>query len=323
MADQLHNLTLWAQQQLGDQALTLQPLYGDASRRRYFRVACNDLTYILADATAEKNSLYDFCLIAKALQQHNVHVPAIIAQDLVHGYMLESDFGDRTLLSVLNAQNAENYYQQAFDNLLKMQLCDAIPEQPLPDYDIALLKREWGVFTTWFLEKYHNIVLAEHAQMLDDVLQLLIETFFEQPQVFVHRDYHSRNLMVLDNDELGIIDFQGAKRGPITYDLVSLIKGCYIDWPTADVQQWAVQMQTRMWQQHDFAPVSEAQFLRWFDLTGLQRHLKVLGQFARQSLAEGNDSYMPDMPRVIYYVLPVCARYPELKGLETLLRDIL
>lgn len=324
MASSLQSLTQWAGQQLGDQSVTLQPLYGDASRRRYFRVKSDAKTYILGDASAEITTVPAFVDIAAMLTHQEVIVPKIYATDLVHGYVLEADLGDTTLLSVLNTDNVEQFYKNASDIILKMQSCDLKAHPTLPHYDKTFLQREWMVFTTWFLENYYKVTLADHAPMLERCLQLCYDIFSEQPRVFVHRDFHSRNLMVLDKtDSLAVIDFQGAVQGPITYDIVSLLKGCYIDWPPEQVRQWALQFKEKLWQQSGAPAVSDAQYLRWFDLTGLQRHLKVLGQFCRQALIEKNESYLPDMPRVLSYVMATCKQYPELHELHQLLKGIL
>lgn len=323
MASSLQSLTQWAGQQLGDQSVTLQPLYGDASRRCYFRVKSDAKTYILGDASAEITSVPAFVDIAVMLREQGISVPKIYASDLVHGYVLEDDLGDTTLLSVLNTDNVDPYYHAASSIILKMQTCDLAAHQTLPHYDKTLLQREWTVFTTWFLENYYQVSLTDHTTMLERCVQIFYDIFSEQPQVFVHRDFHSRNLMVTDSCEpLAVIDFQGAVIGPITYDAVSLFKGCYIDWAPEKVQQWALGLKQKMWQQIGAPPVSDAQYLRWFDLTGLQRHLKVLGQFCRQAMAEKNESYLPDMPRVLSYVMSTCEQYPEFHDLHQLLKSI-
>jgi aminoglycoside/choline kinase family phosphotransferase len=310
------------QQQVGNQHVTLQPLYGDASRRCYFRVNFNHKTAIVADASAEKTSVWTFVDVANLLAAQHIIVPKIYAADMMHGYLLEEDFGDQSLLSLLNAENVSEFYQAAFTELLKMQTCADLSKVPLPTYDITLLTREWTIFTSWYLQKYRGIDPDKHQTLLDNLFSIFLDVFNEQPQVFVHRDYHSRNLMALSDHHLGVIDFQGAVTGPITYDLVSLLKDCYIAWPKQQVIDWALQMQGKMWQQQNLPQVSTEQFLRWFDLTGLQRHLKVLGLFARQALANDNARYLADMPRVMNYVGDVCQRYPEFTALLPLLETI-
>ena len=324
MASSLQSLKQWVSQQLSDQGVTLQSLCPDASYRRYFRVKCAGQTYILADASAELSTVPVFIEIAAMLKQQGVIVPEIYASDIKRGYLLEADLGDTTLLSILDANNADSFYKKACEIILKIQAYPLDSHPTLPRYDSALLQREWTVFTTWFLEKYHGVTLADVAPMLTQCRQLFEDIFNEQPQVLVHRDFHSRNIMVLDdNEQLAVIDFQGAVQGPITYDAVSLLKGCYIAWPPEQVLEWALQLKENMFAQGTLPPVSDAQYLRWFELTGLQRHLKVLGQFCRQSLEDANDAYLPDMPRVLNYVLAICGRYPELKDLNQLLKGLL
>lgn len=322
MAQASPSLTQWAGQQLDNQGVTLQSLYGDASHRRYFRLSTAEKSLVLCDASTEKTDIPAFVEVAKYLRQQGLTVPEIYAMDNIHGYLLLSDLGNSTLQTVLTADNVDQYYQVAFDDLLKMQAGTEQAKKIVPKYDTTLLQREWVIFVNWFLTKYRQLDTEQHHEVLNKAYQLLETTFLQQPQVFVHRDYHSRNLMLQPDDTLGILDFQGAKIGPICYDLVSLIKGCYIDWPIAQVEQWALAMQPRLWQQIEAEPVSQQQFLRWLDLTGLQRHLKVLGQFARKMISEKNDSYMPDMPRVLNYVTQVCQRYPELKEFYQLLASL-
>lgn len=324
MADSLQSLKQWVGRQLGDQGVTLQPLCPDASRRRYYRLKNASKSYVVADASAEKTEVPAFVDIAALLAEQRIRVPIIYASDYVHGYFLESDLGDITLLSVLNDENVDELYEIAFAILLKMQAIPADHYKLLPAYNGSFIKREWNVFTNWYLEKYKGVNLTEQQTLLDNMVTLFTDVFSEQPQVFVHRDFHSRNLMVQgEQNRLALIDFQGAVSGPITYDLVSLLKGCYIDWPTEKVRQLALKMQPKLWSLTNLAPVDEATFMRWFDLTGLQRHLKVLGQFARKTLSENNDSYMKDMPRVIKYVRDTCATYEELQPFHQFMSGLL
>jgi len=322
MNSQLQALSQWAQLQLNDPGITLQSLYGDASHRRYYRIQKSSNSLIIVDASAELAEIPVFIGVAKILQQKGLSVPHIYAMDIERGFLLLSDFGDQTLLQQLTGQNVDYYYQQAFDHLLCMQKHDNIEYANLADYDEVLIVREWETFTDWFLQAYKNVDLNAHRAVLTHTLQLLLTIMQTQPQIFIHRDYHSRNLMILPDKQLGILDFQGARRGPITYDLVSVLKDCYIDWPQQRVKHWALSMQTRIWRQANLSSIDTAQFLRYFDLTGLQRHLKVLGQFARKAIAEQDDSYLVDMPRVKKYVLDVCQTYDELYAFKQFLLEI-
>ena len=312
-------LLQWVQQHLNDPSITLQPLCGDASHRRYYRLQKSGNSLIVVDASAELNEIPAFVAITHIFQQRGLQVPIIYAQDSARGYLLLSDLGDTLLLEQLSTDNVDYYYRQAYTDLLVMQQIETIVDYQLPSYDKVLIQKEWEVFTHWFLAQYKKVHLVSQATVLDEVFTLLLTTMQIQPQVFIHRDYHSRNLMVIAERSLGILDFQGARWGPITYDLVSLLKDCYIDWSPTRVQQWALAMYPQLWQQAGLTVVSEQQFLRFFDLTGLQRHLKVLGQFARKALVEQDESYLQDMPRVQRYVLEVCDRYAELNYFKQLL----
>ena len=312
-------LLQWVQQHLNDPSITLQPLCGDASHRRYYRLQKSGNSLIVVDASAELNEILAFTTIAHSFRQRGLQVPTIYAQNSTRGYLLLSDLGDTLLLQQLSTDNVDYYYRQAYTDLLVMQQIEKTIDYRLPYYDMVLIQKEWEVFTHWFLVQYKKVTLASQATVLHEVFTLLLTTMQTQPQVFIHRDYHSRNLMAVVGQRLGILDFQGACWGPITYDLVSLLKDCYIDWSSTRVQQWALTMYPQLWQQAGLAPVNEQQFLRYFDFTGLQRHLKVLGQFARKALVEQDESYLQDMPRVQRYVLEVCDRYAELHNFKQLL----
>ncbi len=322
MEKSLSALLQWAQQRLNNPNITLQPLPEDASQRRYYRVENDDKGLVAVDTSAETGEIPAFIAIAAALQRLDLQVPDIYAVDLSKGFLLVSDFGDQVLLYQLNTKDVNNYYQWAYQDLLKMQTLSQLSDYRIPDYDITLIQREWEVFTHWFLQRYKNIKVSQHTPLLESLFHLLATNMHAQPQVFIHRDYHSRNLMVLPNKQLGILDFQGARIGSITYDLVSLLKDCYINWPSVQIEHWALQMYPLLWQQANLSVISPEQFLYYFDLTGLQRHLKVLGQFTRKLLLEKKPSYMQDMPRVQQYVMEVCGRYQELSEFKQFLLDI-
>ena len=322
MKNSLSALLRWTQQRLNNPSITLQPLPEDASQRRYYRIENDDKCLVAVDASAEPEEIPAFVAIAAALRQLDLQVPDIYALELSRGFLLVSDFGDRMLLRQLNTENVHEYYQQAYQDLLKIQTLQQVDDYQVPFYDVNLIQREWQVFVHWFLQQYKNINLSLYADLLENIFNRLVNNMQEQPQVFIHRDYHSRNLMVLSECQLGILDFQGARMGPITYDLVSLLKDCYIGWPSEQVEQWALDMYPRLWEQAGLSIVSADQFLYYFHLTGLQRHLKVLGQFARKLLLEKKPSYMQDMPRVQRYVIEVCTRYSELSDFKQFLLEL-
>jgi len=288
---------------------TLSVVAGDASPRRYFRLVLAHGSYVLVEAppATEKNTA--FVHVDELLRSAGVKVPAVLGVDYERGFLLLEDLGDRLLLPLLNAASVDAWYRQAFTVLAKMAAVDTT-STGLPDYDRALLREELGRFQEWFVERLLGYTVPAQEQAgLDKLLAQLIDSALEQPRVLVHRDFHSRNLMVSGGDELAVIDFQDAVVGPVTYDLVSLLRDCYIQWPAAQVQDWALAY-CDLLRAHGLAvDVEQAQFLRWFDWMGLQRHLKVLGTFARLFLRDGKSAYLDDLPLVIDYVMEITAKY--------------
>ncbi len=295
-----------------------EPASSDASFRRYFRVQTLNQQFIVMDAPPDKENIEPFIRIAKLLRQSRINVPDIFQQNLSDGFLLLEDFGSQCFLDQLNASTAAELYQSAFDSLFKLQTQTPIQQAGLPRYDEALLHRELAIFDEWFLAQLLDIQIP--AAVWETVCAMLVTSALEQPSTCVHRDYHSRNLMILDSDSPGIIDFQDAVIGPITYDLVSLLRDCYIAWPEQHVEQWRTQYFERL-QQADLINCSPAQFKRWFDLMGLQRHLKAIGIFSRLHLRDGKSSYLGDIPRTLNYVTTVCATYPELAQFDEFLRE--
>ncbi len=295
----------------------LEPASSDASFRRYFRVDTGSETFIVMDAPPEKEDCRPFVDIAKVLGLAGLNTPTIIEQDLEQGFLLLSDLGTRLFLDELNDHTVESLYSDALSSLQQLQ---KIPHDslPLPSYSADLLQQEMMLFHGWFLERHLGIELNREEQtVLFDTFKILTKSALEQPFVWVHRDYHSRNLMVLEKESPGILDFQDAVIGPMTYDLVSLLRDCYIAWPRAQVEAWV----TAYYRDCDIHldDISEQQFLRWFDLMGMQRHLKAIGIFARLNIRDGKPGYLGDIPRTLAYVRDVCERYEELKSFEQLL----
>ncbi len=287
----------------------LEAASGDASFRRYFRIGHNNAQQIVMDAPPDKENILAFIRVAELFNSAGLHVPAIYRQNIEQGFLLLEDFGSTSLLDSLRAENADRLYRQALDTLFKLQTGIDIDNCGLPAYDKAMLDRELGIFHEWFLEKLLGLVLPAAVNIR--LRELLIDSALQQPQVCVHRDYHSRNLMVLDRDSPGIIDFQDAVVGPISYDPVSLLRDCYIRWPQTQVEQWAERYYRQLLNAKLLA-VDFAQFKRWFDLMGLQRHLKAIGIFSRLHLRDGKPGYLADIPRTFDYILEVCEIYPEL-----------
>jgi len=290
----------------------------DASFRRYFRVTTPEGPFIVMDAPPEKENVKPFIRVAGLMSACDVHVPAIYQQNLDDGFLLLEDFGSQCFLDQLNSASADALYASAFDTLLKLQADTSLLSSGLPGYDEALLQRELAIFEDWFINGLLDIGIPP-AQW-DKVRDLLIHSALEQPVSCVHRDYHSRNLMVLTSDSPGVIDFQDAVIGPITYDLVSLLRDCYIAWPEQQVEQWVENYFQRL-TQAGLVNVELSQFKRWFDLMGLQRHLKAIGIFSRLHLRDGKSGYLNDIPRTLNHVMTVCSLYPELAEFRQFLHD--
>ena len=323
--DRKQQLEAWLKINL-KQAFTLTTPSVDASFRRYFRVHLSQqyldsLTLIAMDAPPPQEDCTPFINVAKLLLDAGLNVPKVIAQDLQNGFLLLSDLGDDTYLSQLNQDNALKLYGDATNALIKVQL--ASKPNMLPPYDEVLLTREMQLFPDWYVSKHLNIRLNDEQQgWLQITFDVLNKSILAQGRVTVHRDYHSRNLMIcqgVNGHNPGILDFQDAVYGPITYDLVSLLKDAYIQWDEEQIIDWAV----RYWQPAKKAglPVPDdfSEFYRDFEWMGAQRHIKVLGIFARLYHRDGKEGYLKDMPLVMHYLRKVCERYVELRPMLRLL----
>lgn len=307
--------------QLPGQHFTITPLAGDASFRRYFRVHLPDgTTYVAMDAPPDKEDCAPFIAVAACFRQHQLAVPAIIAQDVSHGLLLLSDLGDNLYYYAFTATNADQLYRQAIDNLIIIQSCQQGAPYIFPDF-APLLQQELLWFREWYLLRHLKASLSEADEtLLRETFTLLLHSAAEQPQYCVHRDYHSRNLMWLPTQQTGILDFQDAVWGPVTYDLVSLLRDCYISWPEARVSAWAdYYYQQAVARGLLSGTTTAASFTRWLDWMGVQRHLKALFIFARKFYRDGNGNYLGDIPRTIQYVFEVTERYPELQEFRTFL----
>ncbi len=295
----------------------LEPLAGDASFRRYVRVHHLDQTYIAMDASLEKASCVPFVAIAKSLQKRGLCAPRIFAENLSEGFLLLEDFGDRLLLRELTKTNALTHYQHALDTLVIMQQT-TVDDWTLKPFTAEFMRAELMLFKEWFLEKHLMLALTDLTHhMLDETFDCLAREAAVQPKVFMHRDYHSANLMVLPEDKIGVLDFQDAFYGPVTYDLVSLLRDCYIDWPEQMVQE----LVRFFYEKIKLPSVSFNAFLRWFDWMGVQRHLKALLTFSRKYQRDHNDHYLQYIPRTLNYVLTISERYAEMKSLHQFLKN--
>ncbi len=322
-------LQAWALGWLGRERPHLQPagdlvtVSGDASFRRYFRLPVAGGSLIAVDAPADKENSRPFVAIARALRVHGVQVPEVLAADFVQGFMLLEDFGDALLRPALNESTVDGLYTRSMQALLHLLTCKDVPGYELPLYDRKRLMDEMGLLRDWFIPQYLGMSLnAGQQAVLESAFATIADAVLTQPQVFVHRDYHSRNLMLLVNDEIGVIDFQDAVTGPISYDLVSLLRDAYVVWPPEAVDKWVRDFAAMLRDAKLISDVSDAEFMRWFDWMGAQRHLKVVGIFARLSIRDGKHGYLSDIPVVFNYLLAEIQPYVELKPLFDLLRDV-
>ncbi len=318
---QINHWLVSLQDQWGLELNSLKPASADASFRRYFRINSSQSKYpslIVMDAPPDKEALSPFILVAELLKNAGLNVPIVLEKNLGDGFLLLTDLGSETYLKHLHAKNAKQLYREANQALIKMQL----QSRPgvLPLYDDATLQREMDLFDEWYLKKHHQIILRPNEQTeLQKIYGLIKENNLAQSQVYVHRDYHSRNLMLTSTNNPGILDFQDALYGPITYDAVSLFRDAYIEWPEEEVIDFLIDY----WEQARLAklkvPADFSDFYRDFDWMGLQRHLKVLGIFARLYHRDGKANYLQDIPLVLKYVRTVANRYACFKPLLRIL----
>ena len=323
MDSRLEALKDWVGTVLATAEYEIRPASADASFRRYFRVFVGGGTHIVMDAPPDKEDMRPFIHIAESLYALGLNVPQVLQQDLTRGFLLLSDLGQRLYLSQLTDATVERLYGDALGALVVLQAGIFTDTTTLPEYDNAMLLREMTLFSEWYLGRHLGVELSSPQQVaLDRSFAALCRSALEQPQVWVHRDYHSRNLMLTEVNNPGILDFQDAVRGPVTYDLVSLLRDCYIAWPRARVEDWALGYQTLALQSGLPVCADEALFLRWFDLMGVQRHLKATGIFARLNHRDGKPGYLGDIPRTLGYVLDVAGRYADLQPLAHLLHDL-
>ena len=308
-------LERWLAAQLPGTSFTLAPASEDASFRRYFRAALDDgRSFVAMDAPTDKEDCRPFVHVARLLREAGVHAPEVHAQDLAQGFLLLADLGTRTYLQELSAQNAARLFGDATDALIKWQLATRAGE--LPGYDEALLRRELNLFPEWYVQKHLGKTIPEES--LERMFALLVKSALAQPAVYVHRDYMPRNLMVCEPNP-GVLDFQDAVLGPISYDAVSLVRDAFVSWDEEQVLDWTV----RYWEKAKRAslPVDAdfGEFWRAFEWMGLQRHLKVLGIFARINYRDGKPKYLADTPRFLRYARDVAGRYGALTPLARLL----
>jgi hypothetical protein len=307
----------WLSGELGwPRDMRLEPASADASFRRYFRIwRASGSTAVVMDAPPDKEDTAPYLHISRLLAGCGVHVPAVEAADTKRGFLLLEDLGRTHMLARLGAGGEPDLlYGEALATLALIQTRGAAAVSELRPYDAQALDREMQLLPTWFCARHLRLTLGpEDTGLLAETFDFLIRELLTQPVVFVHRDYHSRNLMITAERSPGVIDFQDALAGPIGYDLVSLLKDCYISWPRARVSAWLEGYRGRLQAAGSGAGANGGEFLRWFDLAGLQRHLKVLGIFARLWYRDGKRDYLADLPLTLEYVRDTAARYSELR----------
>ena len=319
--ERIERLTAWASAVLPAPLLDLQTASADASFRRYFRASTAAGSFIVMDAPPSHEDCKPFIHVARLFRAAGANTPEILAENLAEGFLLLSDFGDTTYLAALDENSADRLYLDANAALISIQLASRPDE--LPPYDAELLLREMRLFPDWYLARHLDIQLDdEQRNTLDTTFDRILANNLAQPRVYVHRDWHSRNLMLTDADNPGVLDFQDAVYGPITYDLASIYKDAYIRWDEERVLDWLV----RYWEaaRKSGLPVHAdfGEFYRDFEWMGAQRHIKVLGIFARLCHRDGKTAYLKDMPLVMDYLRRACARYNGLGDFLRLLDHI-
>lgn len=309
----------WARKVLAESNISveedfrLESASDDASFRRYFRGVTGQASFIFVDAPPAQEDSRPFVHIAGLLREAGLNAPVVHRQDLEQGFMMLTDFGDRLYLHALaeGDERIDTLYHDAVESIVRMQ--SMVRSHDLPIYGKTLLRNEVNLFTEWLIPRQLKLdTTAAEQRQIETVFDLMVDSALAQPAAFVHRDYHCRNLMVLDEGNPGIIDFQDAVIGPVTYDLVSLLKDCYHRFPQPMVSRWVETFRLRVMDERIITPVSADAFVRWFDLMGMQRHIKVAGIFSRLNLRDSKPRYLADIPLVVGYITEVCGRYDEL-----------
>lgn len=299
----------------------LSPMAGDAGARQYFRVLGDNHSWVAVYSPLHHSNNTQWVELTRGLLHQGIRVPTIIASDLTQGFLLLTDFTDALYTKALNPTTADTLYSKAMQTLIAIHRCPPKTLPPLPPFDRELIHQECSLFTTWFLKNHLGCQLThQETTLLDTLFDHIADQLLTQPYVCVHRDYHARNLIDCPDGNVGVLDFQDAVLGPITYDIISLLRDAYIDWPPQQTQAWLHHFYTQL-QNTDLLPpdTSWATFNTWADWTSIQRHLKVIGIFARLALRDHKPQYLQYLPRLYSYLLPTCAHYPELSDLQNLL----
>lgn len=322
-------LEYWLCAQFLQSAIELQPLQNDASFRQYYRCTINGSSYVVMDAPPDKENIYPFIKMTEIMSQAGILVPELTAYDLDQGFMVLSDFGDKWLLEQLqevSLAQVPSWYYKAIDSLLQLQqtAIQAYSTYAIPLFDAKHIQLELSYFSEWFLTQVLQLSLEPaQIEILEKTFELLVQSAQEEPQVLIHRDYHSRNLMVLGDERLGVIDYQDAMIGPMSYDLASLLKDCYIVWPK-EQREMCLRYFYEQRQVLEHVPyLVWDDFKKSVDWIGLQRHLKVLGIFSRLKIRDNKPHYIKDIPRIMDYVNEVLQTYPEFNDFYELWQSVI
>ena len=319
----IRELIYWVLSILDNNITSIEFASEDASFRRYFRIFHGDRSYIVMDAPVEHMSIEPFARISRKFIEHNINVPEIFAADFQKGFMLITDFGTTTYLQILNNSTADYLYDDALETLIRIQQATASDPEFLPPYDDSLLRTEMNLLPSWYLAKHLNLSLnARWTDVLENTFEFLISKALEQPKVWVHLDYHSRNLMYVERRNPGVIDFQNAVLGPVTYDLMSLLRDVYIVWSEEQVQKWIRLYLSKADQAGLNLGCDEREFAQWFDLMGVQRHLKIAGIFSRLYYRDGKEQFLQSIPTTLQYIENVSNKHQELKQLHELIKNL-
>ena len=321
MSDRYNSLQNWLTEILGTSAFNLKPASEDASFRTYHRLFLKNKTFIVMDAPPEQENCKVFIKITKKLRACDVNVPIIHNVNIEQGFLLLSDLGNDLYLNKLNKSSIYELYSDALSTLVAIQVL--VNVGGVDEYDKSLLISEMNLFREWLIEKHLNIKLSDsQVKILTTLFDLLVNNALQQPKVFVHRDFHSRNLMVTKENNPGVIDYQDAVYGPISYDLVSILKDCYIKWPKEEIDKWIDFYLNKLYEEKAQYRINRDEFVRWFDLMGVQRHLKASGIFARLSHRDGKHNFLEDIPRTLSYILDLKETYEELQSICIILEEL-
>jgi hypothetical protein len=321
MPDRYNSLQNWLTEILGTSAFNLKPASEDASFRTYHRLFLKNKTFIVMDAPPEQENCKAFIKITKKLRACDVNVPIIHNVNIEQGFLLLSDLGNDLYLNKLNKSSIYELYSDALSTLVSIQVL--VNVGGVDEYDKSLLISEMNLFREWLIEKHLNIKLSDsQVKILTTLFDLLVNNALQQPKVFVHRDFHSRNLMVTKENNPGVIDYQDAVYGPISYDLVSILKDCYIKWPKEEIDKWVDFYLNKLYEEKAQYRINRDEFVRWFDLMGVQRHLKASGIFARLSHRDGKHNFLEDIPRTLSYILDLKETYKELQPICIILEEL-